>query len=141
MEEQISEGVESPHRGAKTPGEEPACLQIAVGILGSLLLLASTLLSRWRWSHGTGLGVLVLFAGVILAAAGGSYGLGRKRRRGSTLMSAGGILLTLAAIVLLLTAGDDLNWHFPLGVIFLAIAIFSDLATYRFRRALIGEHQ
>ena len=142
MEKQPAEEIERRIGGVKTPGEEAACLQVAVGILGGLLLIASILLSRWRWSRGTGLGVLVLLLGVLLAGAGGFMGLGEKRRRrASALMSAGGTLLTASAIVLLLTAGDSFNWHVPLGSIFLMLAIFSSVAAYKFRRVVTGRQQ
>jgi len=123
----------------KPPGEEAACLQIAIFFLGTLLLIAAILISRWRWSRPTGLGVLALLLGVILAGAGGFYGLGERRGRGSRLMSAGATIVTLAAVMLLLTAGDDFNWHVPLGSIFLTLAIFSSAAAYKFRRVVTGQ--
>jgi len=122
----------------KLPGEEPACLQIAAGILGALLLLAASLLSRWRWSPGTSVGVVGLLAGVLLVAVAGFKGLKEQRQaRAASLMLIGDILLTVSALAFLIVSfGGRFSWAFPLGSIFCTLALFSDLGSYRFHRAV-----
>lgn len=120
----------------KLPGEEMACLEIALGILGVLLLILPVLTSI---RHPAVLAAeLALLAGVVLAIAGGFLGLReRRQRRASSLMAASGVLLTITSVVLLIGARDGLiSWDFPVGIIFFALALFSDLAAYRFRRVL-----
>jgi hypothetical protein len=125
-------------RAHKLPGEDAACLQIAVGILGILLLIASSLLSRWRWSHGTSVGVVALLAAVLILAVAGFRGLKERRQRGAaSLMLVGDVLMTITALTfLVISFGGVFSWAFPFGSIFVTLAIFSDLATYRFRRAV-----
>lgn len=133
----MTEAGESKRTAHKLPGEDPACLQIAVGILGALLLTIISLLSRWHWSPGTSVGVLALFAGILLVDAGGFSGLREHRQwRAASLMVAGDIFLTTSALAFLIASfGGAFSWGFPLGSIFTTLALFSDLATYRFRRA------
>jgi hypothetical protein len=135
VEKKIAEAVESEGK-QKVPGQSMACLQIAVGIWG-LLLLILPIVFTWRRSlEGTGAG-LVLLAGVLLPAAGGIIG-GREGRqaRGAAVMTAGDVLLTLGAITMLAIGlrGGSISWSLPLGPLFLVLAVFSDVALYRFRR-------
>jgi hypothetical protein len=136
----MTEAASSSPRLHKLPGEDAACLQIAVGILGTLLLVASSLLSRWRWSHGTSVGVVALLAGVLILAVAGFKGLKQRRQPGAaSLMLAGDVLLTITALTfLVISFGGAFSWAFPFGSIFTTVAIFSDLATYRFHRAVSG---
>ncbi|HUI40846.1 MAG TPA: hypothetical protein VL523_02640 [Terriglobia bacterium] len=122
----------------KLPGEEMACLQISVGILGVLLLVFPALTSFRGLKVHVALAGLALLGGVLLAAVGGFMGLKPERqRRAHSVMRAGGVLLTLTAIVLLIASSDGLmGWDFPVGAIFLTLGLISDLATHRFRRAL-----
>jgi uncharacterized membrane protein len=133
----MTEAGESQRTAHKLPGEDPACLQIAVGILGTLLLAIISLLSRWHWSPGTSVGVLALFAGIVLVGAAGFTALKEQRQwRAASLMVAGDIFLTTSALAFLVVSfGGAFSWAFPLGSIFTTLALFSDLATYRFRRA------
>jgi uncharacterized membrane protein len=134
----VTEATAPSQRARRLPGEEPACLQIAVGILGTLLLIIASLLSRWRWSSGTSVGVVALLAGLLLVGAGGFGGLRERRQsRAASLMVAGNLLLTFSALAFLIVSfGGAFSWAFPLGSIFTTLALFSDLATYRFRRAV-----
>lgn len=134
----MTEAGESIRTAHKLPGEDPACLQIAVGILGTLLLAIISLLSRWHWSPGTSVGVLALVAGTLLVGAAGFSGLREQRQpRAASLMVAGDIFLTTSALAFLIVSfGGAFSWAFPLGSIFTTLALFSDLATYRFRRAV-----
>lgn len=122
----------------RLPGEEPACLQIAVGLLGALLLIIISLLSRWHWSAGTSVGVAALFASMVLLLAAGFSGLKALRQpRAASLMLAGDALLTLSALTFLVVSfGGGFSWAFPLGSIFTTLALFSDLATRKFRRGI-----
>ena len=117
-------------------GESMASLQIAVGIWG-LLLLILPIVYTWRKSlQGAG-AALVLLAGVLLPAAGGIIAKRENRQASAAnLMLAGDVLLTLGAIVVLVIAvrGRSISWSLPLGPLFLVLAIFSDVAVYRFRR-------
>lgn len=117
-----------------------ACLQIAVGIMGTLLFLLASLISRWSWSAPTAAGVVALWAGVLLAAIGGILGLKPERqRRSRALMAVGDIVLTLAAIAFLVASRDGtLSWYFPIGILFLTLAVFSDVASYKFSRAVMA---
>ena len=136
----MAEAVHNNPALKRLPGEDPACLQIAVGILGTLLLIGASLLSRWRWSAGTSVGVLALFVGILLAGAGGFSGLKEQRQSGAALlMLAGDVLLTVSALIFLAVSfGGAFSWAFPFGSIFTVLAVFSDLATYRFRRAVLS---
>src|SRR5579863_4757218 len=122
----------------RLPGEDSACLQIAAGILGALLLIAASWLSRWRWSAGTRAGVTVLMLAMVMLLAAGFSGLKLHRQpRAASMMLAGDTLLTICALAFLIVSlGGAFSWAFPLGSIFTTVAIFSDAATYRFRRAL-----
>jgi hypothetical protein len=128
----------NPGRQNAVPGQSMACLQIAVGIWG-LLLLILPILFTWR-RNLSGIGAaLVLLAGVVLPAAGGIIA---KRDDGQarafSIMLAGDVLLTLGAITMLVIGlrGGSISWSLPLGPLFLVLAIFSDAAAYRFRRAI-----
>jgi hypothetical protein len=133
----MTEAASSP-RVQKLPGQDAACLQIAVGILGSLLLIGASLISSWRWSHGTSVGVVALLAGVLIVAVAGFKGLkARRQPRAASLMLAGDALLTITALTfLVISFGGAFSWAFPFGSIFTTLALFSDVATYRFRRAV-----
>lgn len=122
----------------KLPGEEMACLQISVGILGLLLLVFPALTSFRGLKPPVALAGLALLAGVVLAAVGGFMGFKPERqRRAHSVMRAGGLLLTMTAVGLLVASSDGLmSWDFPVGAIFLALALISGLATHRFRRAV-----
>ena len=122
---------------AKT-GESMACLEIAVGIWGVLLLAVPALVFSRGRSLGTMTAVLVLLAGAVLAASGGVVGLKPElAERAVRLMAAGGAVLTLCALALLIVSfvRNDVSWYFPLGVMFLTLAVLSDVAGHRFRRA------
>ena len=113
-----------------------ASLQIAIGIWGVLLLTTTTIVSSR--SAGTMAAVLALLAGTILAASGGIAGLRLQQRdRAVRLMAAGAALLTVCALVLLIVwlGRGDVSWYFPLGAMFLTLAVLSNLAGHRFRRA------
>jgi hypothetical protein len=133
----MTEAGESQRTAYKLPGEDPACLQIAVGILGTLLLTIISLLSRWHWSAATSAGVAAFIVAMILLIAAGFSGLRAQRQwRAASLMVAGDIFLTTSALAFLVVSfGGAFSWAFPLGSIFTTLALFSDLATYRFRRA------
>ena len=122
----------------KPPGEEMACLQISVGILGVLLLAFPALTSLRHPKIQVALAGLALLAGLLLTAAGGFMGFKPGRQRWAhAVMRLGGIVLALTAVVLLVTSGDGLlSWDFPVGIIFLTLAFISELATRRFGRAL-----
>ena len=115
-----------------------ACLEIAVGIWGVLLLAVPALVFSRGRSLGTMTAVLVLLAGAVLAASGGVAGLKPElAERAVRLMAAGGAVLTLCALALLIVSfvRNDVSWYFPLGVMFLTLAVLSDVAGHRFRRA------
>ena len=115
-----------------------ACLEIAVGIWGVVLLTVPAIVSARRL--GTMGAVLVLLVGTTLAASGGVAGLKPERaERAARLMTAGGGVLTVCALVLLIVSfrRNDVNWYFPLGAMFLTLAVLSDVASCRFRRAVI----
>ena len=137
MEERHSESGRNAGKLKKSvpPGEEMACLQIAAGIWGTLLLAVPIAFS-WHRHLAAMTGALVLLAGTLLPLTGGVLGLNEsKQSRGLAVMTAGDAVLTLSAIVLLIMAsGGDIGWYFPLGAVFLTLALFSDLAAYRFRR-------
>jgi hypothetical protein len=117
-------------------GQSIASLQIAVGIWG-LLLLILPIVFTWRRSLQGAATALVLLAGVLLPAAGGIIAKrGDRQARAANLMLAGDVLLTLGAIVMLVIGlrGGSISWSLPLGPLFLVLAIFSDVAAYRFRR-------
>ena len=134
----MSESASNEQKPGRLRGEEPACLQIAAGILGILLLIVASLLSRWSWSLGTSVGVVALLAGLILVCAAGFSGLNEGRQtRAASLMVAGDLLLTVSALTFLAVSfGGAFSWAFPLGSLFTVLAVFSDLATHRFRRAV-----
>ena len=133
----MTEAATASERTRRLPGEDPACLQIAVGILGTLLLTIISLLSRWHWSAATSAGMAALIVAMILLIAAGFSGLRSQRQpRAAAWMLAGDILLTTSAVAFLIASfGGAFSWAFPLGSIFTTLALFSDLATYRFRRA------
>jgi hypothetical protein len=113
-----------------------ASLQIAVGIWGVLLLILPVLFT-WRKSLQGAAAALVLLAGVLLPAAGGIIAKREDRHTSAAnLMLAGGVLLTLGAVVMLVIGlrGESISWSLPLGPLFLVLAIFSEVAAYRFRR-------
>jgi hypothetical protein len=134
----MTESASDREKRRSLPGEEPACLQIAVGIIGLLLLAAASLLSRWRWSHATSVGALGLIAGTLLVAIAGFRGLKEHRQaRAASLMLAADVLLSVSALTFLVVSfGGAFSWAFPFGSIFTTLAIFSDLAAFRFRRAV-----
>jgi hypothetical protein len=116
-------------------GQSIASLQIAVGIWG-LLLLILPIIFTWRKSLQGAATALVLLAGVLLPAAGGIIAKREDRQASAaSLMLAGDVLLTLGAIVMLVIGLRDgsISWSLPLGPLFLVLAIFSDVAAYRFR--------
>jgi hypothetical protein len=53
-------------------------------------------------------------------------------------MIAGDAILTLGALVLVIVSFtlSDVNWYFPLGAMFLTLAVLSNVAGHRFRRAI-----
>jgi len=122
----------------KVPGEEMACLDIAIGILGFLLLIFPAFTSF----RGAGLGFVAagaaLVLGLFLAIIGGFMGLGERRRpQAARTMTASGVWLTVTAVILLAASSNGLiSWDFPLGAIFLTLGLFADLAAWRFRKAL-----
>jgi hypothetical protein len=127
--------VESEKTGAPA-GLSMASLQIAVGIWG-LLLLILPIVFTWRKSLQGAATALVLLAGVLLPAAGGIIAKREDRQaRAGDVMLAGDVLLTLGAIIMLAIGlrGGSISWCLPLGPLFLVLAIFSDVAAYRFRR-------
>jgi hypothetical protein len=134
VEGNTAEAVESKGK-QRASGQSMACLQIAVGIWGVLLLILP-LLFTWRRSlSGVG-AALVLLAGVVLPAAGGIIAKREDRQaRAAAVMLVGDLLLTLGAITMLAIGlrGGSISWSLPLGPLFLVLAIFSDLAAYRFR--------
>ena len=122
------------------PGQSMASLQIAVGIWGLLLLILPTVFTWRRSLQGIG-AALVLLAGVLLPAAGGIIAKRENRHPGAAnLMLAGDVLLTLGATTMLVIGLRDgsISWSLPLGPLFLVLAIFSDVAVYRFRRQVKG---
>jgi hypothetical protein len=120
------------------PGEEMACLEIAIGILGVLLLVFPALTSIHGLTASVAGAGLALLVGLGLAIVGGFMGLNEARqRRAARLMAASGLVLTVTALILLAAAGDGLvSWDFPVGAIFLTLGLFADLAAWRFRKAL-----
>ena len=115
-----------------------ASLQIAVGIWGVLLLILPVLFT-WRKSPQGAAGALALLAGVLLPFVGGIIAKHEDRQvRAANLMLAGDVLLTLGAIVMWAIGlrGESISWSLPLGPLFLVLAIFSDVAAYRFRRVV-----
>jgi hypothetical protein len=117
-------------------GQSMASLQIAVGIWG-LLLLILPIVFTWRRSLQGIAAALVLLAGVLLPFAGGIIAKREDRQaRAANLMLAGDVLLTLGAITMLVIGlrGGSISWSLPLGPLFLVLAIFSDVAAYRFRQ-------
>jgi len=130
----VTEGVliEGPQRA---PSQSMACLQVAVGIWG-LLLLILPILFTWRRNPQGIAAALVLLAGVLLPAAGGIIAKHEDRQaRAAAMMLTGDLLLTLGAIVMVVIGlrGESISWSLPLGPLFLVLAIFSDVAAYRFR--------
>jgi peptidoglycan/LPS O-acetylase OafA/YrhL len=114
-----------------------ACLEIAIGIWGVLLLTVPALVFSRGRSVGTATAVLVLLAGTLLSASGGVAGLKPERtERAGRLMAAGGAVLTVCALVLLIVSlkRGDVNWYFPLGAMFLTLGVLSSAASRRFRR-------
>jgi hypothetical protein len=135
VDDKIAEAVPS-ERPRGVSGQSMACLQIAVGVWG-LLLLILPILFTWRRSLSGIAAAFVLLAGVLLPAAGGIIAKREERRgRAATLMLTGDLLLTLGAIVMLAIGlrGASISWSLPLGPLFLVLAIFSDVAVFRFRR-------
>lgn len=131
----MSTGSESEGQRA-VPGQLMASLQIAVGIWG-LLLLILPIVFTWRRSMSGIVATLALLAGVLLPAAGGIIAKRTDRQaRAAAVMVAGDVLLTLGAIVMLTIGlrGGSISWSLPLGPLFLVLAVFSDVAAYRFRR-------
>jgi hypothetical protein len=117
-----------------------ASLQIAIGIWG-LLLLIVPIIFTWRKSLQGAAATLALLAGVLLPFAGGIIAKREDRQaRAANLMLTGDVLLTLGAIVMLVIGlrGGSISWSLPLGPLFLVLAIFSDVAVYRFRRQVNG---
>jgi hypothetical protein len=129
-------GKERKRRGA--PWDEMACLEMAVGIVGCLLVLVPALLSHWVRHPGMLAVALALVAGPILVAVGGNIGSKEHgQQRGLAVMTAGGAVLTLAAIGMLIASRwQTLGWDFPLGIILLSLALVSDWAAFRFRRKI-----
>ena len=118
------------------PGQSMASLQIAVGIWGLLLLILPVIFTWRRSPQGIGAAVALL-AGVLLPFLGGIMAKREDRQaRAANLMLAGDVLLTLGAFVMVVIGLRDgsISWSLPLGPLFLALAIFSDVAAYRFRR-------
>ena len=134
----MTESAEGGAASGKPPGENMACLQIGVGIVSVLLLIFPALTSLRNLKPQVALAGLGLLAGALLAGAGGAMGFKPERqRRAQSVMRAGGVLLALTAVVLLIASGDGLlSWDFPAGAVFLALALISNLATSRFRRAI-----
>jgi len=127
---------EQKQKKRESPGEEMACLDIAIGILGVLLLIFPALTSFRGSSFGFVAAGVALLVGLVLAITGGFMGLGeRRRQQASRAMKASGLLLTLTAVILLAASSNGLiGWDFPVGVIFLTLGIFADLAAWRFRK-------
>jgi len=133
----------SPDRGQGSkkrtvPGEEMACLDIAVGILGVLLLIFPAFTSFRGASLGFIAAGVALVVGLVLAITGGFMGLGERRRpQAGRAMKASGLVLTVTAVILLAASSNGLvSWDFPVGAIFLTLGLFADLAAWRFRKAL-----
>jgi len=127
----------------ESPGEEMACLDIAIGILGILLLIFPALTSFRGASLGFVGGGLALLVGLVLAIAGGFMGLGERRRQrhAGRAMKASGFMLTVTALVLLAASSNGLiSWNFPVGAIFLTLGLFADLAAWRFRKQVSAGH-
>ena len=127
--------VQSEPTGVRA-GQSIASLQFAVGIWGLLLLILPVIFT-WRRSLQGVATALVLLAGVLLPAAGGIIAKRQERQASAAnLMLAGDVLLTVGAIVMLVIGlrGGSISWSLPLGPLFLVLAIFSDLAAWRFRR-------
>lgn len=125
-------------RKRKVPGEEMACLDIAIGILGVLLLIFPALTSFRGASWGFVTAGVALLLGLLLAITGGFMGLGeRRRQQAARAMTASGVWLTVTAIILLAASSNGLiGWDFPVGALFLTLGLFADLAAWRFRKAL-----
>lgn len=121
-----------------SPGEEMACLDIAVGILGVLLLIFPALTSFRGSSLGFVAAGAALVVGLILAITGGFIGLSeRRQQQAPRIMKASGLVLTVTAAILLAASSNGLiSWDFPVGAIFLTLGLFADLAAWRFRKAL-----
>jgi uncharacterized membrane protein HdeD (DUF308 family) len=125
-----------------SPGEEMACLEIAIGILGVLLLIFPAITSFRGASAGFVAAAVALLVGLVLAMAGGFMGLGeRRRQQAGRAMKASGLVLTVTAVVLLAASSNGLvSWNFPLGAIFLTLGLFADLAAWRFRKQVAAGH-
>lgn len=121
-----------------SPGEEMACLDIAIGILGILLLVFPALTSLSGLRPTTAAAGLALVVGLILAIAGGFMGLSeRRRQRAPRVMTASGLVLTVTAIILLAASSNGLiSWDFPVGAIFLTLGLFADFAAWRIRKSV-----
>ena len=130
--------AETGRKKREVPGEEMACLQIAIGILGVLLLIFPALTSLRGLNAAVVAAGLALISGLALALAGGFMGLEESRQqRAGRVMTASGVLLTVTAVILLAASSNGLiSWDFPVGVIFLTLGLFADLAAWRFRKAL-----
>jgi len=126
----------------ESPGEEMACLDIAIGILGVLLLIFPALTSFRGSSLGFVAAGVALLVGLVLAITGGFMGLGeRRQQQAGRAMKASGLLLTVTAVILLAASSNGLiSWDFPVGAIFLALGIFADLAAWRFRKQVSAAH-
>lgn len=135
----MSAGSESDGQSA-VPSQSMASLQIAVGIWG-LLLLILPIVFTWRRSLGGIAAAVALLAGVLVPGVGGIIAKREDRQpRAAALMLAGDVLLTVGALVMIVIGlcGGSINWSLPLGPLFLVLAIFSDVAAYRFRRQTSG---
>jgi hypothetical protein len=129
---------EQTRRKREEPGEEMACLDIAIGILGVLLLVLPAMTSLHGLNAAALSAGLALVAGLALAITGGFMGLKESRQpRAARVMTASGLVLTVTAIALLAASSDGIvSWDFPVGAIFLTLGLFADLAAWRFRKAL-----
>ena len=126
----------------ESPGEEMACLDIAIGILGVLLLIFPALTSLRSSSLGFLAAGVALLVGLILAITGGFMGLGeRRQQQAGRAMKASGLVLTVTAAILLAASSNGLiSWDFPVGAIFLTLGLFADLAAWRFRKQIASGH-
>jgi LytS/YehU family sensor histidine kinase len=130
------DGTVQSERTRVPAGQSMASLQIAVGIWG-LLLLILPIVFTWRRSLGGMAAALALVAGVLLPFVGGIIAKREDRQaRAANLMLAGDALLTVGAITMLVIGlhSGSISWSLTLGPLFLVLAIFSDMAVYRFRR-------
>jgi hypothetical protein len=134
--DQAASELSAPRR--RPPGEEMACLQIAIGILGLLLLIFPALTTLRHPNIEVALAGLGLLAGIVLTASGGFMGFKpERRRRAHQEMRFGGLVLAVTAVAMLVASSDGLiGWDFPVGVVFLTLAFISALAARRFGRAL-----